>query len=60
MRIKAGIPLINAWIIGTAINLLSILVSYNLDIPTGYTLVFINAFCALVVSFFVNHNSENA
>ena len=47
MKIKKGIPLINAWIIGTIINLLSIIVSYNFDLPTGYTLVFCNALCAL-------------
>jgi len=50
LRIKRGIPIVNAWIIGTAVNLLSILLSYNLDFPTGYTLVFSHAVLALAVA----------
>jgi len=50
LKIRKGIPLINAWIIGTAVNLLAIVVSYNFDFPTGYTLVFLHAFLALTVS----------
>jgi zinc/manganese transport system permease protein len=50
LRIRKGIPLINAWIIGTIVNLVAIVVSYNLDLPTGYTLVFLHAFLALTVS----------
>ena len=53
LKIRKGIPIINAWIIGTAVNLVSILLSYNLDFPTGYTLVFSHAFLALVVSLIV-------
>ncbi|MFH0975141.1 MAG: metal ABC transporter permease [Spirochaetota bacterium] len=48
MHIKKGIPLINAWIAGTVINLVSIIVSYRFDFPTGYTLVFCNSLCALI------------
>ena len=47
LRINRGIPLLNAWIIGTVINLVSIVVSYRLDLPTGYTLVCANSLCAL-------------
>ncbi|HPG84595.1 MAG TPA: metal ABC transporter permease [bacterium] len=50
LSIKRGIPLINAWIIGTLINLFSIAVSYRFDFPTGYTVVFFNALAALIVT----------
>jgi zinc/manganese transport system permease protein len=50
IRINKGKLLLTAWIIGTCVNLVSILVSYNLDLPTGYTLVFFHAMLALVVS----------
>ena len=50
IRINKGKLLFTAWIIGTAVNLVSILVSYNLDLPTGYTLVFFHALLALSVS----------
>jgi zinc/manganese transport system permease protein len=50
MRINKGKLLLTAWIIGTGVNLVSILVSYNLDLPTGYTLVFFHALLALSVS----------
>ena len=48
--LKRGIPLINAWIIGIVINIVSIVVSYQFDFPTGYTIVFLNALTALIVS----------
>lgn len=41
--------LINAWIIGTILNLIAIYASYKLDLPTGYTIVFINAFAAMAI-----------
>jgi zinc/manganese transport system permease protein len=50
LKIRKGIPLINAWIIGTAVNVLAIGLSYNFDFPTGYTLVCLHAFLALTVS----------
>lgn len=46
MYIKNGKQIINAWIIGTIINITAITISYNFDFPTGYTLVFIHAFLA--------------
>ena len=55
LSIKRGIPLINAWIIGTLINLFSIAVSYRFDFPTGYTVVFFNALAALIVTAFVRN-----
>lgn len=50
IRMKKGRLLITAWIIGTCVNVVSILVSYNLDLPTGYTLVFFHALLALAGS----------
>ncbi len=35
-----------AWILGTLINIIAITVSYNLDYPTGYTLVFFHSMVA--------------
>ena len=49
--INKGVLLINAWIIGIAVNLIAIIVSYNYDFPTGYTLVSLHAFTALIISF---------
>lgn len=50
LKIRRGIPIINAWIIGTAVNLAAIVISYNFDLPTGYTLVSLHAVLALAVS----------
>jgi len=50
MRMKKGKLLLTAWAVGTCVNVISILVSYNLDLPTGYTLVFFHALLALCVS----------
>ena len=50
IRMKKGKLLLIAWAVGTCVNVISILVSYNLDLPTGYTLVFFHALLALTVS----------
>ncbi len=50
IRMNKGKLLLTAWAIGTCVNVISILVSYNLDLPTGYTLVFFHALLALTVS----------
>ncbi len=50
LKIRRGIPIINAWIIGTVVNVAAIFVSYNFDFPTGYTLVCLHALLALIVS----------
>jgi len=42
-----------AWIIGTVINMMSITISYYFDFPTGYTLVFFHALCAVCTAFFI-------
>jgi zinc/manganese transport system permease protein len=38
--------LLTAWVYGTFINLLGVMVSYKLDLPTGYTLVSLHSFLA--------------
>ena len=53
LKIRRGKALINAWIIGTVVNLVAIIISYNYDLPTGYTLVALHALLALVVSLIV-------
>ncbi len=58
LKIKWGIPIINAWIIGIVINLVSILASYNFDFPTGYTLVFFHALSALVITLIVGRGKK--
>jgi zinc/manganese transport system permease protein len=60
LRIKKGIPIVNAWIIGTVVNVVAIVISYNFDFPTGYTLVLLHAFLALAVSLVVPDQTEKA
>lgn len=48
--------LLTAWVIGTLINMGAIVVSYLFDFPTGYTVVFMNAFGAVGVSFVAGRN----
>jgi len=47
-----GNKLAVAWVIGTLINLASIFISYKLDLPTGYTIVFCHAISA-ILSYFI-------
>lgn len=47
---KSRKPVLFAWGVGLVINLIAILTSHFMDLPTGYTLVFFNAVVALVVS----------
>jgi zinc/manganese transport system permease protein len=58
LKIRRGRALINAWIIGTVVNLVAIIISYNFDLPTGYTLVALHALLALVVSLIVRSPNE--
>lgn len=44
-------PLFTAWIVGIIVNLVAIGVSYYLDLPTGYTIVMLQALTAMVASF---------
>jgi len=47
--LKVKRPIIFAWGIGLVINLVSILISYFIDLPTGYTLVFFHAMISILV-----------
>ncbi len=47
-KIRKGNRLLNAWIIGTLVNVLAIFISYTFDFPTGYTLVALHAALALL------------
>ncbi len=47
---KFSHKLIGAWILGVIINLIAIIISYFLDLPTGYTIVSFYAFIAILIS----------
>jgi zinc/manganese transport system permease protein len=49
LTIGRGVLLVNAWIVGTVVNVVAIYASYKFDLPTGYTIVFFQAFTALAV-----------
>ncbi len=49
LRIGKGNLLINSWIIGTVVNLLAIFIFHAFDLPAGYTIVFCQAFCAILI-----------
>jgi len=40
-----------AWIYGTLVNLLGVVISYKLDLPTGYTWVSLHSMVAAFVFF---------
>ncbi|MBN1894626.1 metal ABC transporter permease [bacterium] len=42
--------LLYAWLIGVVVNIVAIFVSYKLDLPTGYTIVFSHALAAVLIS----------
>ncbi|MCU0849332.1 MAG: metal ABC transporter permease [Spirochaetes bacterium] len=50
LGLSLGRPLISAWVIGVVINVLSLLISYWLDLPAGYVLVFFHSVFALCIS----------
>ncbi len=50
-NIKKGSKLINAWVIGIVINIIAITISYNFDLPTGYTIVGVHSFLAMFFFF---------
>lgn len=47
-RLGSGKVLWMAWLIGTVINLAAIFISYKLDLPTGYSIVFCHAIAAIL------------
>jgi zinc/manganese transport system permease protein len=42
--------LVGAWIVGTVINLVAIVVSYTMDFPTGYTIIALYSFLAILIA----------
>jgi zinc/manganese transport system permease protein len=53
-------PLIAAWIIGIVVNLLSIVMSYTWDLPTGYAIVFTHCFLAATTAMLVIRKGNGA
>ncbi|MEJ5363177.1 MAG: metal ABC transporter permease [Spirochaetota bacterium] len=49
-----------AWIAGIAFNLISILISYTFDLPTGYTLVALHTLAAIVIGLVFGKNTHTA
>ncbi len=49
---------IRAWIIGIVVNLVAIGVSYNFDLPTGYTIVFFHALTAMLSIIVIKDKNE--
>lgn len=44
------VKLVGAWVLGVIINLLAIIISYLMDLPTGYTMVAFYAIIGILVS----------
>jgi zinc/manganese transport system permease protein len=52
--------LLTAWITGTVINMAAIFLSFRMDLPTGYSLVFGNSMAALVAGFAGKNKKQNS
>jgi len=50
--------LIFSWVIGSIIIIIALIVSYQLDLPTGYTIVFIASLIGLLSALIVGENIE--
>ncbi len=50
---KFSLRLITSWIFGIFVNIISILISYFLDLPTGYTIVAFYSLSAILISIFL-------
>ena len=57
-RLGTGRILLKAWIIGTIINFIAIFLSYTLDYPTGYSIVFAHAITAIFSYLFLIRKRE--
>ena len=53
-QFNRGYPVVNAWLIGIAVNLVGVGISYLWDFPTGYTLVFCHALITLALLLVIN------
>lgn len=49
LMLKAGRPLIMAWVIGVALNSIATYLSFKMDYPTGYAIVFVNSLAAIAI-----------
>ena len=45
-------PLLFAWVFGVVSIMVALVASYNLDLPTGYSIIFVTVFSSLVVAIF--------
>jgi len=46
-----------AWVVGSAIIISAMIISYHFDLPTGYTIVFVASLIGVIFSFFVGGES---
>ncbi len=53
-------PLIVAWAIGILVNILSIVMSYRWDLPTGHAIVFTHCFIAVITAMVVIRKGNDA
>jgi zinc/manganese transport system permease protein len=58
LRFDGKLMLLKAWAIGTVANLAAIAASYRLDLPTGYTVVFVNALLAIATCMIPRKKAE--
>ncbi len=50
--------LLFAWIVGSTIIIVAMVISYIFDLPTGYAIVFIGSFCGILFAFFIGKEIE--
>jgi zinc/manganese transport system permease protein len=60
LRFDGKFMLLKAWGIGIFANLCAIIASYSFDLPTGYTVVLVNAFLAIAVSMIPRKKTKTA
>lgn len=60
LRFDGKLMLLKAWAIGTLANLAAIAASYKLDLPTGYTVVFVNALLAIATCMVPRRKAKTA
>ncbi|MCK4441581.1 MAG: metal ABC transporter permease, partial [Sulfurovaceae bacterium] len=45
-----------AWIVGSTIIIMAMILSYHFDLPTGYTIVFIGSLCGILSALLISKN----
>jgi len=48
-----------AWIVGSTVIILAMVISYQFDLPTGYTIVFIGSLCGILSAFLVGSRESS-